>query len=166
MNRHFQWAKSNLDGALAMARIVRPFMLHALFAPLLVVAFSNSYAADPAKSIEVRVAVLEPRASLGNRKAVRQLFVLRNVSDGAVAEEIDIALGKVIKKHPQIFLSELSRSQREPDSSLLGNLGPKYVDRLTAHADELKRRAAALRTVRDQALVEMRDKCIFILERE
>ena len=115
---------------------------------------------------ESDVVQLEKAAVAGDRTAVRAAFRLRQRSDGAVAEHIDIVLGSTVKGHPRLFLEELKRSDNFARlDSLLGNLGPKYVDRSSAQSRELRARSAALRSVANPELREVRDRCLKELSR-
>jgi hypothetical protein len=148
------------------SQVLRAIQSHVLVGALLVFVPQVSNGSNQERSTEAQVTALQSRATLGNRNAIRQLFTLRQNSDGHVAEEIDITLGKTIKPFPRIFLSELSQSGQSPDAGLLSNLGPEYVDRFAAQARERKARVVALSNVRDPALVPLRDKCIELLARE
>lgn len=145
---------------------VQAIQIHVLIGALFFFTPQVSDASNQERSTEAQVTALQSRATLGNRNAIRQLFTLKQKSDGHVSEEIDITLGKTIKPFPRIFLSELSQSGRLPDDGLLRNLGAEYVDRFAAQARERKARVVALKTVRDPALVPLRDKCIELLARE
>lgn len=120
-------------------------------------------AASAAESFatEADVAFLEKKVRAGNRAAVQAAFRLRVRSDGAVAEYGDWVLGSVIQRHPKLFLEELQHAGdfRRLDS-ILGNLGPDYVDRIAAQAIVLKARTESLRKVKDPALREIRDRCV------
>jgi hypothetical protein len=121
-------------------------------------------AENQALPTEQDVAMLEKAVLSGDRAAVQAAFRLRLRADGAVAESVDIVLGSIIESHPRLFLQELQRSGNFVRlDSLLGNLGPKYVDRMKAQSRELGKRAAALRKVSDPAVRETRDRCIIQL---
>ncbi len=110
---------------------------------------------------------LESSALSGNRENIRALFNLYARSDGSVAEYIHIVLGGIICEHPQMFLEELNRFNKKIRlDSLLGNTGPELVDRFQERAVELKRRKAALLTVHDESLIQVRDACIHKLNRQ
>jgi hypothetical protein len=123
--------------------------------------------ADPPPATEADVSALKSSALAGNREAIRSLFNLYPRSDGAVSEYIDIVLGGTIREYPQVFLEELCRANSNIRlDALLGNTGPDLVDRFEEQAVELKRRKAALRTVREASLIEVRDACIRELDRQ
>lgn len=113
---------------------------------------------------ETEVTAIEPRIQKGEPLAVRQAFDLSRRADGAVSERLDIALGAIITQHPRLFLEELRRSGRTKGmDSLLGNLGPRYVDRFTAQAQVLQARAMALQSVAAPELDETRLQCLQVL---
>jgi hypothetical protein len=120
-----------------------------------------------AADTEAKVEALGRSAATGERQALRNLFALRPKADGAVAECIDTALGSTISGHPQLFLEELKRSgQHEGLDGLLGGLGSDFVDNFPKQVQELRERKRALESVRSEALVGLRDKCVGILELE
>jgi hypothetical protein len=99
---------------------------------------------------------------------MRELLSLK--TDGAVAEDVDVIMGGAIRNHPEAFLVEVARTQRaQCDScleSLLGNLGDDFVDRLPEQIEELSKRKTALRTVKVASVQALRDKCVFIIDRQ
>jgi transcriptional regulator len=113
---------------------------------------------------EADVSALEGKARDGDRESIRQLFQLFQRSDGAVTEAIDIALGRTIRRAPKVFLEELQRSGIKASDHFLGgllcNLGDPFVDRFKAQTVELKKRRAALLTVKDKPLLQLRDICV------
>jgi hypothetical protein len=127
-------------------------------------------AASPGPATYEDVAALSPSAKAGKRESVRKLFSLLEYSDGAVTEDIDIALGATICKRPRLFLEEMKRSgiaTREAYlPGLLGNLGEEFVDRYDAQAEELSNRRTALLTVTAPELVLLRDRCIQELDQQ
>jgi hypothetical protein len=100
-------------------------------------------------------------AEAGKLKALDQAFVLRAKSDGAAAEDIDIAIGKSILHNPKNFLIALweNRSGVQRLDALLGNLGPDYVDDFKKQKIELEKRLAAIHSVRDPAVKKVRAEC-------
>jgi hypothetical protein len=133
------------------------------FAFLLTVAANAApiFANQVRSTSEHDVAVLEKRVLACDPPAVRKAFALRSRADGAAREYADTVLGSTIKPCPRVFLAELQRSGDFVRlDSLLGNLGPAYVDRLKAQARELGAREASLRKVRDLNLREIRNRCL------
>lgn len=104
----------------------------------------------------------------GNPAAVKAVFALS--TDGAAAEAQDIVLGKLISKHPRLFLKELQQSQfancKACLAGLLGNFGPDFVDRPAAQERALKKRRYALSGVRVKSLAKLRNACIAELNRQ
>jgi hypothetical protein len=115
---------------------------------------------------EDEVAALEPRAIAGDRAAVRALFELYPLADGAVAEGIDMALGNVVRPHPRLLLEEWLHSGLLADEwvrgHLLGNL-IEWVDDCAAQQREIGLRIAALETVTVPSLHALRDACLATL---
>jgi hypothetical protein len=123
-------------------------------------------ASEDRYSSEEEVVALGKAVGLGNEEAVRKLFNTR--ADGAVAEEIDIILGKVVRSNPKLFLEGLSQSWRANCGSclpgLVGNTGDELVDRFRDQLKELKARRRALQGVTAQELLPLRDKCLRALD--
>lgn len=116
---------------------------------------------------EDQVTALEGPAQAGSRQAIRELFALRQEADGAVAEDIDIALGSTIRAYPKPFLEELKRSaQTQRLGGLLANAGPKFVDDFVGQLGELRERRSALATVKVRELIDVRTKCLSVLDAE
>lgn len=130
----------------------------------LVLGVSLCAAATPEPTTEDDVFALAPAAKAGDRKSIRSLFALYAGSDGAVMEEIDIALGATIRKHARMFLEELKRSGRNELrgalDGMLGNTGEEFVDRVHARLEEMKSRRASLAAVSDRGLLALRDQCL------
>lgn len=140
------------------------------FICILLVCSISASAKERYSATEEEISVLQTSAKTGDRAAIRKLFTLYPYSDGAVSEDIDVALGQTIRKHPQIFLEELNRSGRANCErcipSLVGNTGEELVDRLQAQVNELDKRKKALRSVHQKSLEKLRDKLIRILNEE
>ena len=123
-------------------------------------------AAEDREVSEVEVIALERAAHAGDKAAIVALFNAR--ADGAVAEEIDIALGSLIRSNPNLFLESLSQSWRANCDAclpgLVGNTGDALVDRFDDQMKELKKRRAALEGVNNQALLSLRAKCLTALD--
>jgi hypothetical protein len=134
---------------------------------MLLVCSISAAAKERYSATEEQVSVLLPPTEAGDRMAIRKLFELYQYSDGAVSEDIDVALGRTIRKHPQLFLEELNRSGRANCErclpSLVGNTGEELVDRLQAQVKELDKRKNALKAVHQKSLEKLRDKLVRIL---
>lgn len=104
----------------------------------------------------------------GNPEAVETVFALTTA--GASAEAQDIVLGRLIPRHPRLFLEALQHSQfahcKACLPGLLGNLGVDYVDHFAAQERELKKRRNALHGIRVKALTALRNTCITELNRQ
>lgn len=101
------------------------------------------------------------KAEAGDLKALKQAFILHTKTDGADAEEIDISIGKSIRRNPKNFLSALkqNRSKVPRLDLVLGNLGYDYVDDLKKQKKELGMRLIAIRSVNDKGLKVIRAEC-------
>lgn len=122
-----------------------------------------TYAKDhPTQETELDLMLLEVQILSRDREAVRLGFRLRSKLDGAFAENNDIALGRLIRIDPKLFLRELNRAGlNQPRlDSLVGNPGPEYVDRLGAEEYEINRRVKALQSVSEPELAKARDLCL------
>lgn len=134
---------------------------------IILLAAGSEVFTETSTATEADVLALESSALAGNREAIQSLFNLFTRSDGAVSEYIDIVLGNVIPKHPKVFLEEFKRVNRKIRlDSLVGNTGPDLVDRFEEQFEELKSRKAALYTVRDATLIEVRNACLGELDRQ
>jgi len=153
------------DAALAQTRweayIARPTPERAA----LVEVISYSSSVDPETQTDQDLPVLEVQVISCDSEAVRLAFRLLPKSDGDVAEQLCIMLGRVIRTKPKLFLESLKAA--ELDSGLLGglvgNFGQEYVDREEADAYEARARIKALLTVKDSSLKSIRDGCVRLL---
>ncbi|SRR6266571_1344883 len=119
---------------------------------------------DP-KRMEYDLMLLEVQVVSSDSAAVDLAFRLRRTADGHVGELLDEALGRLIRINPRLFLRSLQRQggiAARPDS-LVGNFGDAYVDRPVAQAYERDQRIAALLTVREPSLLQLRDTCVGLL---
>ena len=142
---------------------------------ILVIAFilfvgSITIAAEERSVSEEDVFALQPSAEAGDRMAIRKLFELAPYSDGAAAEDIDVALGRTIRNHPQLFLEELRRSSSATCDrcfpGLVGNTGDELVDRFDDQAKELTQRRKALASVNKKSLADLRKKLLRVLDKQ
>lgn len=99
---------------------------------------------------------------LGKQQYVAIAFNLLPLVDGASSEDLDISLGKSITRAPQIFLSNLQvhYNSRERLDSLIGNLGPEYVDETAKKLTELRKRLTAIEKVNDPRLTKTKEVVI------
>jgi hypothetical protein len=122
---------------------------------------------DEEKRLFDDLAILEVQVISRDVEAVRlALRLLGKAQGGHVEETLDIILGRLIRIDPRLFLVELKRSGVKNWGGAVGNFGEAYVDRMDAHACEKRFRIAALRTVKDSDLRQLREACIRELEQE
>jgi len=116
------------------------------------------------------IRILERQVISGDAEAVRLAFRLFSIADGAYSEDLDILLGKLIRINPRLFLKELlgnkERAGRFSLDGLLGNEGEEYVDLIMAQCLENRLRRAALQSVSDYPLRQIRDECTRELDRQ
>ncbi len=104
----------------------------------------------------------------GSPQSFEQAFESLLKSDGAVAEEWDIEIGKRIKTHPTNFLKALKlyRGKVKRLDALVGNLGPEYVDDFHRQKIELQKRVNSLSSVKDNALKSLANECVSELNKQ
>jgi hypothetical protein len=110
--------------------------------------------ASPAKGLLKKV-------EHGNLSALNQAFLLHAKTDAGDAEDIAISIGKSITHHPKNFLTALKKNRTEVPrlDSVLGNLGPEFVDKMKQRKLELEKRLKAIHSVKDSSLKSERDEC-------
>jgi cytochrome c5 len=144
----------------------------ALVPPVPHVAHATSPASSAAsRTIDDGLSVLQRQVEACDQSAVRLAFDLGAITDGEAAEGIDIMLGKLIPIDPRLFLSALqAREQRVgepiPLGSLVGNLGPDFVDEFQKSCVELRLRASSLQQVNDHALDAVKTRAVENLNAE
>jgi hypothetical protein len=101
------------------------------------------------------------KAESGNLKALKSAFLLYSKTDGGDAEDVDIAIGKSIRRNPKNFLKALKQERAKVPAlgSTLGNLGPDFADDFKKQSTELVKRLAAIQSVKDKALRAVRSEC-------
>jgi hypothetical protein len=99
---------------------------------------------------------------IGTQKSFTIAFESLLRSDGAVAEEWDIEIGKRIKTHPTNFLKALKiyRNKVKRLDAIVGNLGPEYVDDSHRQKIELQKRVQSLKSVKERTLKPLATECI------
>jgi hypothetical protein len=141
-------------------------MLRTIVFLCLIFLMANATSSEDRYSSVQEVTALGKEVELSNKAAVKKLFNTR--ADGAVAEEVDIILGKLTRTNPKLFLEGLSQSWRANCDSclhgLVGNTGDKLVERFEDQLKELKARRRALLGVNTQELKPLRDKCLRALD--
>ncbi|MGO9017487.1 MAG: hypothetical protein ACLQVJ_03955 [Syntrophobacteraceae bacterium] len=125
------------------------------------------------KTVELwhsNIRLLERQAISGDAEAVRLAFRLFSIANAAYTEDLEILLGKLIRINPRLFLKELAgnkeRAGRFSLGGLLGNKGEEYVDLIMAQCLENRLRRAALQSVSDYPLRQIRDECTRELDRQ
>jgi hypothetical protein len=111
------------------------------------------------------------KVASGDLTELHRAFIERAKADGAMGEEIDIMIGKSIDRRPQNFLKALQDDQAKTHGivrldSLVGNLGPEFVDKLKKQQYYLQKRIITLKKVTDPSLKIVRDLCIVELQRQ
>ena len=139
-------------------------LMKKLFVALVVICFSSMVLAHPNSPI---LDSTLKSAESGNLRALNQSFRLLAKSDGAVAEDASIAIGKSIQKNPRNFLLVLKKNKKQIKNldSLLGNLGDDYVDDLPKQKAELEARLNAVQSVKASSLKKVRADCEATLQR-
>lgn len=93
---------------------------------------------------------LESYAQDGQSQAIKILFSLKKYADGAYSSYISITLGSIITTHPAKIINGLERFINEnPNNiynlgSIIGNLGPEYVDNDDKKLKEIEKRYTAI----------------------
>ena len=121
--------------------------------------------ADEVRRTEEDVMLLEVQVLSSDTEAVDLAFRLREKADGHIAEMLDEMLGRLIRINPRLFLQSLlrHRSVLTDGAGLVGNFGYPFVDREQAQGYERDLRVAALLTVKEPALLRLRDECVGLL---
>lgn len=104
--------------------------------------------------------LLSNKAYAGDPIAAEMMFKLAITvcGDGEHSEDMDIAIGKLIKPQPKLFLNLLDKYKLDLPG-VLGNLGPDYVDEMAKSAKELQLRYDALESVKGVA-PDSKNKCL------
>ena len=115
--------------------------------------------------------IMSDRIEMGDKDAFDMAFRILANSDGQVAEDLCIVIGRGIAPRPEIFLAALSSSGFQTEhrhllTCILGNPGWAYVDRPFARIAEMTERVQVLETVTDSTLQEVRDLCLSELNRQ
>jgi hypothetical protein len=116
--------------------------------------------------------MLAYQVQAGDPAATRLGFRMRIIADGALAEDLDVVLGALIRGNTVLFLRELRIHATQVGSTnadldhLVGNFGPAFVDRWEADRLETRLRIQALEAVRDRELADLRDRCVLSLRDE
>jgi hypothetical protein len=94
--------------------------------------------------------------------AVEIAFRLYNVSDGGFTEELYNSIGDLADTNPSLFLEELKNNPERFDAVCCGKRinGFYAEDKKSEHDELLAKRIKALESVKDEALVPLKEKCI------
>ena len=124
--------------------------------------------------------ILEKRMAEGEPHAADVGFRLINISDGAAGEWLVHALGEILIEHPRLFLQKLLAHQGKTEPAVFELLDKilnpvawwempeddkneeKYLALFNKNRE---RRMRALESVEDEDLREIRDRCLWILEK-
>ena len=95
-----------------------------------------------------------------NREAVRLAFDLRSACDGALLEDLDAVLTRLVRVDPTLFLSEVRAHGGKAAIDVAAFTGAAFVDQEEAKCAELNQRIRALESVHDDSLAALRDLAI------
>jgi hypothetical protein len=121
--------------------------------------------------LDKNLPILSREMDISERNAVKVAFRLMNIADGTLAESLDAALGDFIRINPRMFLEELLSCPNREYIKEIGypvTLGGLYYVGQWPQVEkyELEMRVKALGTVKDSDLLEIRDVCIALIEKE
>jgi hypothetical protein len=95
-----------------------------------------------------------------DREAVRLAFDLRSACDGALLEDLDAVLARLVRVDPTLFLIEARTHGGKAVVDVAAFSGDEFVDQEKARCDELRERIRALGTVHDESLAALRDLAV------
>jgi hypothetical protein len=111
-----------------------------------------------------QMSILSRQVWTGDRNALNLAYVLLNISDGALAEELDFTIAALARINPRLYLEELKNHEndyfvKEVRLPLLtGDRELKGNEKSSLLVKELT--IKALESVKDKALISLRYKCI------
>lgn len=119
---------------------------------------------DDAKLFNKIITLIEAN----NDYAIKIGVGLLPLVDGAFAERLQIALGNVITRNPEIILqSFLDCTTKEKDiNRVLLNLGDAFVDKLDKMQIEIEKRKSSIKGIKKEELSSIKRKCLSVLERK
>lgn len=119
---------------------------------------------DDAKLFNKIISLIE----MNNDHAIKIGVGLLPFVDGAFAERLQIALGNVITRNPEIVLqSFLDCTTKEKDiNRVLLNLGDAFVDKLDKMQIEIEKRKSSIKGIKKEELSSIKRKCLSVLERK
>ncbi len=112
----------------------------------------------------VPMSALRSQVSAAEQTSVRLGFRMRNISDGAFTEDLNIILGRLIHIDPELFLFELDAVDPVYVSGLVGNFGEDFVDQLEESCEEKDRRVESLKHINVASLEKIRGRVVKALE--
>ncbi len=130
-------------------------LLTLLLGFLFLLGTSTSYALD------------ENKVSAGDLNHLNRAFERLAKSDGYIAENWDIVIGKSITNNPTNFLKAYKKNEHLVTrlDALVNNLGPEYVDDFKRQAVQIRNRINALKSITDESLKPLAKECIEELQR-
>ncbi len=110
--------------------------------------------------------MLRYQVGVGHDESVQLAFRLFSISDGAFTEDLQIAIGNIIRSFPELFLRELKNSSLTSShyDGILLNDDYAFVDRFQAKCLEIESRISSLKSVSASDLIQIRDYSIRIVE--
>lgn len=119
-------------------------------------------------SFSIAKSLNEQKVSNGDLVELNKAFDKLLKSDGHVAEELDIIIGKSIISNPINFIKAYKKykSRLKRLDALVGNLGYDFVDDFPKQAIEKRKRIDALSTVSDSKLKPYALECIKELRKQ
>ncbi|MBI3017459.1 MAG: hypothetical protein HYY62_05655 [Deltaproteobacteria bacterium] len=108
----------------------------------------------------------ENKVSAGNLDHLNLAFKELAKSDGYVAEQWDVVIGKSIVNNPTNFLEAYKQNKSSVTrlDALVGNLGVEFIDNFKKQAAEIHKRIKALKSVKNRNLKSYAIECIKQLE--
>lgn len=111
------------------------------------------------------LSILENSINNTNQTSLELAFHLFTISDGAFTETLEIIIGNVIKKNPELFLFELEKNPNLIKTThILTNIDYMLYDSKEKQILEVDKRITALNSILNSKLFTLRDLCIKELE--
>lgn len=104
----------------------------------------------------------------GNEQFISVAFLMRSYADGAMLEDIDIAIGSAFIQKTEYILTIFVKYKLNDSSikNILLNTGENLVDDFQGQIDELNKRIAALDRISNKKLSDIKKRCKKIIEDE
>jgi hypothetical protein len=118
--------------------------------------------------------VLEGQVLKGETNAVKVAFRLYNFDDADLSYRLNMMLGNLVNINPKLFLGELKNhmsilkrlDMSPPVAQSERREDPQYLPDYEPLQSELRSRAKALASVKDENLSEVKNECLSVLVRE